>query len=132
LREYADSVPFSTDYYRKAAGVVLVYDVNNLESFQSKITSPFKLKWQPFIMIASCHFCGISLPLALLDIGEWIELLNQHTEEGITRLLVGNKVDKAEGKKRTKVVSTEMGAALAKKHNIKFIELSAKTDKGAL
>ncbi len=86
----------ATNYYRKACGVILVYDVNNLESFQ--------------------------------NIEEWIDLLNQHIDEGVVRILVGNKVDK-ESKMNPKAVSTQMGSALAAKYGIKFLEVSAKTDR---
>mmetsp|Transcript_32618 Transcript_32618/g.79359 ORF Transcript_32618/g.79359 Transcript_32618/m.79359 type:complete len:215 (-) Transcript_32618:552-1196(-) len=84
----------ATNYYRKAAGVVLVYDVNNYESFQNLST--------------------------------WMELLDQHTDEGIVKIIIGNKLDMSDGKR---AVSTEMGQAFAKKHNVKFLETSAKTGK---
>uniref|UniRef100_A0A7S2THI8 Uncharacterized protein n=1 Tax=Lotharella oceanica TaxID=641309 RepID=A0A7S2THI8_9EUKA len=87
----------ATNYYRKAAGVVLVYDVNNLESFQSLET--------------------------------WIDLLNRHTDEGIAKILVGNKLDQTDLKSGKKAVPTAMGEAFAKKHGVKFLETSAKTDK---
>ncbi|GAB5364124.1 hypothetical protein AAMO2058_000942100 [Amorphochlora amoebiformis] len=85
----------ATSYYRKAAGVVLVYDINNLDSFKS--------------------------------LENWIDVLNQHTDKGIAKILVGNKLDQTDSK--TKAVTTEMGLAFAKKHGIKFLETSAKTDK---
>mmetsp|Transcript_20561 Transcript_20561/g.36530 ORF Transcript_20561/g.36530 Transcript_20561/m.36530 type:complete len:217 (-) Transcript_20561:334-984(-) len=85
----------ATNYYRKAAGVVLVYDVNNLESFR--------------------------------NLENWMELLDQHTDEGIAKILVGNKMDMTDEK--GKAVSTALGEQFAKKHGVKFLETSAKTDK---
>mmetsp|Transcript_4840 Transcript_4840/g.6391 ORF Transcript_4840/g.6391 Transcript_4840/m.6391 type:complete len:217 (+) Transcript_4840:193-843(+) len=86
----------ATNYYRKAAGVVLVYDVNNLESFENLKT--------------------------------WMHLLNEHTDDGITKILIGNKLDVSDGKNGKRAVSTAMGAAFAKEHGVKFLETSAKTD----
>mmetsp|Transcript_12203 Transcript_12203/g.17006 ORF Transcript_12203/g.17006 Transcript_12203/m.17006 type:complete len:218 (-) Transcript_12203:100-753(-) len=87
----------ATNYYRKAAGVVLVYDVNNLESFE--------------------------------NLENWMDLLNQHTDEGIAKILVGNKLDISDTKSGKRAVTTEMGKAFAKKHGVKFLETSAKTSK---
>ncbi len=50
----------------------------------------------------------------------WIEEINRYCS-GIPTILVGNKADLAE------VVTTEQGQQLAAKHNLPFIETSAKT-----
>lgn len=59
------------------------------------------------------------------NIDFWLQEISKHGDEGVQRVLVGNKID-MDGRK----VSTEEGAALAKKYNFDFFEVSAKTAQG--
>eukprot|EP00434_Breviolum_minutum_P019983 symbB.v1.2.017627.t1/scaffold1340.1/size241236/12 len=53
----------------------------------------------------------------------WLQQLEQHGDEGVQRVLVGNKADLNENRKVTK----EEGQKLATQYNMKFFETSAKT-----
>jgi len=53
----------------------------------------------------------------------WVQQLDQHGDEAVQRILVGNKCDLADLRK----VSTEDGERLASKFNMCFFETSAKT-----
>jgi Ras-related protein Rab-8A len=56
------------------------------------------------------------------NIRNWMKSIEQHASESVDRILVGNKCDLSE----KRVVSTEMGKALADEYGIKFFECSAK------
>eukprot|EP00747_Dinoflagellata_sp_TGD_P184176 gnl/TRDRNA2_/TRDRNA2_39577_c0_seq1.p2 gnl/TRDRNA2_/TRDRNA2_39577_c0~~gnl/TRDRNA2_/TRDRNA2_39577_c0_seq1.p2 ORF type:complete len:204 (+),score=50.08 gnl/TRDRNA2_/TRDRNA2_39577_c0_seq1:104-715(+) len=56
----------------------------------------------------------------------WMEQLDQHGDEGVQRILVGNKQDLEDCRK----VTVEEGEALAKRFNMPFFETSAKTGVG--
>jgi Ras-related protein Rab-8A len=56
------------------------------------------------------------------NIRNWMKSIEQHASESVDRILVGNKCDLSE----KRVVSTEMGKALADEYSIKFFECSAK------
>lgn len=56
------------------------------------------------------------------NIRNWMKSIEQHASESVDRILVGNKCDLNE----KRVVSTEMGKALADEYSIKFFECSAK------
>eukprot|EP00913_Durusdinium_trenchii_P035782 g33483.t1 len=53
----------------------------------------------------------------------WLQQLEQHGDEGVQRVLVGNKADLEENRK----VSKEEGQQLAAQYNMKFFETSAKS-----
>ncbi|CAJ1456329.1 unnamed protein product [Effrenium voratum] len=53
----------------------------------------------------------------------WLQQLDQHGDEGVQRVLVGNKSDLNENRK----VTREEGEKLATQYNMKFFETSAKT-----
>lgn len=77
-------------YYRSANGIVLTYDVTNVDTFK--------------------------------NVEYWLGQIDMHNKTGVRRILVGNKIDLA-GRK----VATEEGEALAKKFDLDFFEVSAKT-----
>lgn len=77
-------------YYRGADGIVMIYDVTNMESFN--------------------------------HVNEWLAEVSRYAAEGTSRLLVGNKCDKA----AERVISTEKGKAFADNLGIPFLETSAK------
>jgi small GTP-binding protein len=82
--------PIVANYYRRCAGVFLVFDVNKRESFNR--------------------------------LGFWRREVMKNTDyKGISFLLIGNKVDKAE-----REVSYEEGSQYAEKHNMLYVETSAK------
>ncbi|KAJ1903918.1 GTP-binding protein, partial [Tieghemiomyces parasiticus] len=58
------------------------------------------------------------------NIHNWIRNVEQYANEGVNRILVGNKCDMDE----KKVISKEQGQALAEEHQIRFLETSAKSN----
>ncbi|PVU93144.1 hypothetical protein BB559_003414 [Furculomyces boomerangus] len=58
------------------------------------------------------------------NIHNWIRNVEQHANEGVNKILIGNKCDIEE----RKVISTEKGKALANEYNLKFLETSAKSN----
>ncbi|KAI9503362.1 GTP-binding protein [Coemansia spiralis] len=58
------------------------------------------------------------------NIENWYMNVEQHASEGVNKILIGNKCDIEE----RRVVSKEMGQALASKFNIQFKETSAKSN----
>lgn len=93
-------VSLTTSYYRGAGGVIFVYDVTSLESFNCIAN------WSNDID----KYCGLSEPGS-----------PSVPRKEMVKVLVGNKCDLSERK-----VSEEMGRLLADKINAKFIETSAK------
>ncbi|KAJ1799596.1 GTP-binding protein [Coemansia sp. RSA 2399] len=58
------------------------------------------------------------------NIENWYMNVEQHASEGVNKILIGNKCDIEE----RRVVSKDMGQALANKFNVKFKETSAKSN----
>ena len=58
------------------------------------------------------------------NIKNWIDSINEHADQGIPRILVGNKVDMVDDRK----VALENAQETAKKYNLKYFDVSAKTD----
>ncbi|KAJ2256158.1 GTP-binding protein [Coemansia sp. RSA 454] len=58
------------------------------------------------------------------NIENWYMNVEQHASEGVNKILIGNKCDIEE----RRVVSRDMGQALANKFNIQFKETSAKSN----
>ena len=58
------------------------------------------------------------------NIKNWIDSINEHADQGIPRILVGNKNDMVDDRK----VSLESAKATAEKYNLKYFDVSAKTD----
>ena len=78
-----------TQLYRKAAAVVLIYDVANRSSFES--------------------------------LKRWIEELARYSSvKDAVKVIIGNKID------LNREVSLDEGTAFAKKHNMEYLETSAK------
>ena len=77
-------------YYHGSMGALLVYAVNNRDSFEK------------------------------LD--RWISEIKDKADPGIQIMVVGNKIDLGD----ERCVSTEDGKAFAEKHDVPFIETSAK------
>ncbi|CAG8805123.1 35342_t:CDS:2, partial [Racocetra persica] len=84
----------TTPYYRGVNGILLVYDVTNEWSFNS----------------------------ILNNIRNWFSNVEQHANEGVNKILIGNKCDWVEKKAITK----ERGQELADKFRVIFFETSAK------
>ncbi|KAJ5326422.1 Small GTPase superfamily [Penicillium brevicompactum] len=98
----------TTAYYRGAMGILLVYDVTDERSFQSKDPSTRDRHNRPD------H----------LDIRTWFSNVEQHASEGVHKILIGNKCDWEE----KRAVSTEQGQQLADELGIPFLEVSAKNN----
>jgi GTPase SAR1 family protein len=67
-------------------------------------------------------------PESFKNVEMWMGEIDKFAASGVSKLLIGNKLDMAADRK----VSTEEGAALAKKYNIKFLETSAKSSTNVL
>ncbi|XP_041966813.1 ras and EF-hand domain-containing protein isoform X1 [Alosa sapidissima] len=81
-------------YFRKAHGVLLLYDVTSESSF--------------------------------LNVRDWMEQIQESTEESIPMCVIGNKVDLREERPKGSCVSTAHGEKLAMTYNALFCETSAK------
>ncbi|WMV56425.1 hypothetical protein MTR67_049810 [Solanum verrucosum] len=111
----------TTAYYRGAMGILLVYDVTDESSFNSKVLYPDSP------IISSILMCMVSNNCFILraDIRNWIRNIEQHASDNVNKILVGNKADMDESKR---AVPTAKGQALADEYGIKFFETSAKTN----
>ncbi|PNY03481.1 ras-related protein RABE1c-like [Trifolium pratense] len=103
-------------------GVLLVYDVTDESSFNSKVSIPcFGLTMKDLSHGIFTKFMLIS------DISNWISSIEQNSSDTIVnKILVGNKADMDES---TRVVPFTKGQALANEYGIKFFETSAKTNR---
>ncbi|RYP35611.1 hypothetical protein DL767_003723 [Monosporascus sp. MG133] len=104
----------TTAYYRGAMGILLVYDVTDQRSFDSKASLD-----HPFL--PPLAFCPAVCPV---DIRTWFANVEQHATEGVNKILIGNKCDWEE----KRVVSTEQGEELARELGVPFLEVSAKSN----
>jgi small GTP-binding protein len=78
-------------YYRRALGVLVIFDLTNRKSFE--------------------------------NVEDWLRSLQAQGDPTVQKILVGNKVDLSNRRQ----VSKEEGDNLAKKHQMKYFEVSAKT-----
>ncbi|CAB1313782.1 unnamed protein product [Coregonus sp. 'balchen'] len=81
-------------YFRKAHGVLLLYDVTSESSF--------------------------------LNVREWMDQIQESTDEHLPMCVIGNKVDLREDRPEGSCVSTVDGERLARTYNALFCETSAK------
>uniref|UniRef100_A0A4W5J9B3 RAS and EF-hand domain containing 2 n=1 Tax=Hucho hucho TaxID=62062 RepID=A0A4W5J9B3_9TELE len=81
-------------YFRKAHGVLLLYDVTSESSF--------------------------------LNVREWMDQIQESTDEQLPMCVIGNKVDLREDRPEGSCVSTVDGERLARTYNALFCETSAK------
>lgn len=91
----------TSSYYRGAQGVVMVYDVTRRDSFD--------------------------------NLDHWlkeVKLYSPNNGEGVIKLLVGNKIDLAEGGTSERQVDRTEGEEWARNHGMLFLEASAKTKMG--
>ena len=58
------------------------------------------------------------------NISKWLHKIEEHANEDVERMLVGNKCDLEDNRK----ISAERGEQLAKSHQIRFLEMSAMTN----
>lgn len=57
------------------------------------------------------------------NISNWVRQVKNHAAQDVKIILLGNKADMTD----KKVITKEMGEAVAKEHNMKFFETSAKS-----
>lgn len=91
---FSSSFPFAA-YYRGAMGILLVYDVTDESSFNSKFSSVYTSHLWSYI---SGLFCTYFLDL-IADIRNWIRNIEQHASDNVNKILVGNKADMDESKR---------------------------------
>ncbi|KHJ87099.1 Ras family protein [Oesophagostomum dentatum] len=58
------------------------------------------------------------------NIAKWLRNIDEHASEDVVKMLLGNKCDMTE----RRVVSRERGEKIAKDHDIRFLETSAKAN----
>ncbi|XP_026325093.1 ras-related protein Rab-10 [Hyposmocoma kahamanoa] len=58
------------------------------------------------------------------DIVKWLRNIDEHANEDVEKMILGNKCDMEE----KRVVSKERGEAIAREHGIRFMETSAKAN----
>ncbi|XP_068252912.1 ras-related protein Rab-10-like isoform X1 [Nyctibius grandis] len=104
----------STSYFRGAQGFVLVYDITNLDSFQS-ITSWMRDIHETVIIEYQNHAALHSYTLEM-----WWK--DKKAGDEVDVILLGNKCDK----ESERVVPKQKGEKLAWEHGIPFFETSAK------
>lgn len=100
----------TTAYYRGAMGILLVYDVTDEKSFNSKLADGAAPRSRTNRLAT--------------DIRSWFSNVEQHASEGVNKILIGNKCDWEE----KRAISTERGQALADELGIPFLEVSAKSN----
>lgn len=93
-------------------GILLVYDVTDERSFQSKSI--------PMLYFSDTNH-WLKQPI---DIRTWFSNVEQHASEGVHKILIGNKCDWEE----KRAVTTEQGQQLADELGIPFLEVSAKNN----
>lgn len=102
----------TTAYYRGAMGILLVYDVTDERSFNSKLLYNISLLYH--------------LSTYAQDIRTWHANIEQHASEGVNKILIGNKSDWVE----KRVITEDQGKDLANELGIRFMETSAKVNEG--
>ncbi|KAI8051187.1 GTP-binding protein-like protein [Syncephalis plumigaleata] len=60
------------------------------------------------------------------NVSDWIKQVEEHANESVDKLLVGNKCDR----EVDRAVTVEQGRALASEHGLEFMETSAKSSNG--
>ena len=92
---------FFLAYYRGAMGILLVYDVTDESSFNSKIPIlGFSWTFSFLCLSAKAFPCGIFTQfLPFSDIRNWIRNIEQHASDNVNKILVGNKADMDESKR---------------------------------
>ena len=88
-------------YYRRAMGVLVIFDLSNRKSFESKFPYSY---------------------FFFLDVEYWLRNLEDHGDSKVRRVLVANKCDLAARRK----VTAEEASALAQRHSMPYFEVSAK------
>ncbi|KAI9593396.1 ras family-domain-containing protein [Syncephalis fuscata] len=58
------------------------------------------------------------------NVSDWIKQVDEHANEAVNKLIVGNKCDQ----EANRVVTVEQGQALAAEHGVQFMETSAKAN----
>ena len=93
-------------------GILLVYDVTDEKSFNSKFS------------VSEARMDASYAMLKYIDIRTWFSNVEQHATEGVNKILIGNKCDWEE----KRAISVERGQELADELGIPFMEVSAKSN----
>ena len=104
--------------YKEIIAKVHIWDTAGEERFKS-ISSNYYRSSHGFIYVYD-----ITDGDSLNSLENWITLTNEHTNSNVINFLVGNKIDLENDRK----VSTNQGKEFASKHNLIFLETSAKTN----
>eukprot|EP00600_Ochromonadales_sp_CCMP1393_P009421 CAMPEP_0174968404 /NCGR_PEP_ID=MMETSP0004_2-20121128/8114_1 /TAXON_ID=420556 /ORGANISM="Ochromonas sp., Strain CCMP1393" /LENGTH=225 /DNA_ID=CAMNT_0016217631 /DNA_START=117 /DNA_END=794 /DNA_ORIENTATION=+ len=121
LSSYASSMPtIGIDFKMKTTIVngrrikVQVWDTAGQERFRTITTSYYRHS-QGILLVYD-----ITDPLTFESIRSWMSQIRAHADQGISTILVGNKIDLT----AQRAISYEEGAAMAKEFGIPFIETS--------
>jgi Ras-related protein Rab-10 len=66
----------------------------------------------------------VTNPKSFDNIAKWLRNIDEHANEDVEKMILGNKCDMDE----KRVITKERGEAIAREHNIRFLETSAKAN----
>jgi len=66
----------------------------------------------------------ITNPKSFDNIAKWLRNIDEHANEDVEKMILGNKCDMTE----KRIISKEKGEAIAREHGIRFLETSAKAN----
>jgi Ras-related protein Rab-10 len=66
----------------------------------------------------------ITQPKTFDNIAKWLRNIDEHANEDVEKMILGNKCDMED----KRMVSKERGESIAREHNIRFLETSAKAN----
>jgi len=128
----------TSSYYRGAHGIIVVYDVTEMESFNNvkqvrrlrkprgeargapMIAEPLELACRAWEKSGAC--CALLSDCSCIR-PQWLHEIDRYASEGVNKLLVGNKSDLVTKKQ----VDTATAKDLADSLSIPFLETSAKS-----
>ncbi|ETN69598.1 Ras family protein [Necator americanus] len=128
----------TTSYYRGAMGIMLVYDITNAKSFDNIAKWLRNIDEVSWFSVHSISTFKYSFEFELYK-KNTPRINSSHASEDVVKMLLGNKCDMTERRVKMltrnkcdmterRVVSRERGEKIAKDHDIRFLETSAKAN----
>lgn len=100
---------------------VQIWDTAGQERYRSIIAAHFRRA------VGALLVYDITRRQSFINASKWLEDVRQHAEPNIVVMLIGNKVDIAEGNPQERQVPYATGAAFAESNGLFFAEVSAVT-----